>query len=171
MKYDQGNTLIEALATLSILVLAVTIAVPNGIALLARERAIADANLLHGALQRTRLHAVTTGVPTIIQAIDGDWSNGWRVFVDMTKNSEPRQHIIAEQSPRASQIKITQTLHDKVHFLPNGQAILPSGGFQAGTFSVCEKGLARSHNLVINRVGRVRRETVAHNAKCSNPGL
>ncbi len=169
MKHDQGHTLMEALITLSILALTITFAVPNGMALFARERAIADANLLHGALQQTRLYAVTTGVPTSIQAIDGNWSNGWRIFVDRNENSDSSTHIIAEQSPRASQIEITQTLRNKVHFLPSGQAILPSGGFQAGTFSICEKGLMRSHDLVINRVGRVRRATVAHNAKCSNP--
>lgn len=168
MKYDQGYTLLEALVVVAILAIAITVAVPNGMALFARERAIADANLLHGALQQTRLHAVTTGVPTSIQAIDGDWSNGWRIFVNRNQASDSSLHIIAEQSPRSSQIEITQTLRNKVHFLPSGQAILASGGFQAGTFSICESGLARSHDLVINRVGRVRRATVTHNAKCSN---
>ena len=171
MRNYQGLTLIEALVTLATVSLALTVAVPNGMALFARERAIADANLLHGALQQTRLHAITTGIPTSIQAIDDDWSNGWKVFVDRDRNAnaDSSTHLIAEQSPRASRIEITQTLRNKVHFLPNGRAILSGGGFQAGTFSICESGLNRSHDLVINRVGRVKRATITHNSKCSNP--
>ena len=168
---EKGLTLLEALLTLAVMSVAITLAIPNGIALIARERAIADANLLHGALQQARLHAVTTGVPTSIQAIDGDWSNGWRVFIERGTNMSRSEHLIAEQSPRASRIEITQTLRNKVHFLANGRAILVGGGFQAGTFSICENGLNRSHDLIINRVGRVRRATVTYNPKCVNPEL
>ena len=167
MKNDDGLTLIEALLALSILTLAIAFAMPNGIALFARERAIADANLLHSALQRSRFYAITTGIPISIQTIDNNWSNGWRIFTDSYLSPESPKQLIAQQSLLGSQIESTQTLRDKVHFLPNGQAILPSGGFQAGTFSVCEKGFKRSHNLIINRVGRVRRVTMAQNPKCS----
>jgi type IV fimbrial biogenesis protein FimT len=168
---EKGFSLIELLVVLGVVATITLIAAPNAAILISRERAISDANLLHGALQLTRLHAVTTGQPTTIQPIDNSWRNGWRIYTDPSRSMrvESSLKVVAEQGARSSHIAATSTIQDGVHFLPSGRAILQNGGFQAGTFSVCQTGSPKSHDLVISKIGRVRRASETNNPRCANP--
>lgn len=168
---EKGFSFVELFVTLAIVSMIMMIAVPSTKTLINRERAISDASLLHGALQQARLHAVTTGQATTIQAVNNNWGSGWRIYVDPNRSmkAEDSPKVIAERGARSSHITATSTVQDGVHFLPNGRAILQSGGFQAGTFSVCQAGSASSHELIISKIGRVRRASEPNSTKCTNP--
>lgn len=167
---EKGFSLFELLTVLAISTLAVTLASPLASTLLSRARAQSDANLLHSTLNSARFYAVTNGVPITVLAKQNNWSSGWQVFVDADNDLQPdtSQIIILDHGPRISTIATTSTLLSRVRFLPDGRAVLRGGGFQAGTFTICDNN-THSYDLIINRIGRVRRSELEHNPKCSIP--
>lgn len=167
---NNGFSLFELLVAIVISALTLASALPLASGLIDKMRAHSDANLLHTTLQSARFHAVTNGAATTVQAGQGGWSSGWRMFVDSDNDLQPDagQPILIEHRLSQSKIVFTRTLQQRVRFLPDGHAVLNSGGFQAGTFSICQKNTIHSYDLIINRIGRVRRSELERNPKCSN---
>lgn len=165
---QKGTSLLEALLTVSIAVILMLTAAPHCITLIESQRALSIRSQLINSLQYARQDAITHNSITILRAIDGYWANGWQATRELDPATAPEtpQTILLERRFSNARILNTETLADRVRFLPNGQSVLVSGGFQAGTFIVCEKGSGRSHRVIINRVGRIRSETKPNDAKC-----
>lgn len=163
-------SLLELLITLAILSFILSVSSPHLTELHYRQQTYNTLNLLHSSLQLARMTAVSTGVPTILVPSNGDWSLGWLIFAspDTASINPGHSRIISRTSAQPVKILFSQTLRTRIVFLPNGQAVVPSGGFQAGTFTICDNHSKRSYQLVINRVGRVRRSVQPATRVCSN---
>ena len=87
-KCDKGFTLIEVMVTVVVLVIVVTIGVPNFVNLLERNRVVATANDLLGSLQLARSEAVRLNTTAQVcsssngQSCSGGWADGWIVIRD-----------------------------------------------------------------------------------------
>lgn len=160
---EKGISTIELMLTVGLMAIVSAFSVPSFHALLNNQRATATAALLHHSIQLTRHHAVSTGQVTRLVPNTADWSSGWTV---QTGTGEGIR-IIHHQPATKARILRSSTLASRIEYRPSGRAILASGGFQAGTFNVCVPGSLKSHDLIISRVGRLRRSTAAVNRNCS----
>lgn len=94
---DRGYTLIEMLATMSILAIATALAVPNMRDFMQNNRAANEANALIGAFSVARNEAVTRGIRVgVCASTNGttcgtaaNWVSGWIVFTDADSNGAP----------------------------------------------------------------------------------
>ncbi|MCA0392912.1 MAG: GspH/FimT family pseudopilin [Proteobacteria bacterium] len=158
---DAGFTLIEALITLSIAALFITLALPALDDLLQRQRTASALHQLSAdfALARTRAIVGRRQVVVCPRTADdrcrdgGDWSQGWLVFVDGDGNRQP--------DAAKDVLRITS--------LPNGNGQLQlsstrpflryqSDGRSAHsnlTVHVCATGQLRGQ-VVVNNHGRAR---------------
>ena len=166
---QRGTSLLEALIATFIAIILILITAPSCVSLIESQRALSIRKQLINSLQYARHDAVTHNSVTIMRAINGNWANGWHVVRETspTMPADSLEAILLERRFSNARVLTTKTLAGRVRFLPNGQAVLASGGFQAGTFSVCEKSSGRSHRVIINRVGRIRSETMLNDAKCA----
>lgn len=158
-------SIIELMLVLGLLAIVTAIGVPSMQSLVNSQRATATAMQLHHSIQFARQHAVSSGRITRLEPKEGDWNRGWRVQVGAGEQAQ----ILYEQPTPQARILGGSTLSSRIEYRPNGRAVLANGGFQAGTFNVCVPGGLKSHDLVISRVGRLRRAITTANRNCA-PG-
>lgn len=166
----KGFSLIELLVSISILAIALSYALP-GFSRLAEDQRLQTATQeLHSAMSQARETAVLSGRPISVAAQNGDWAQGWNLFYDSNNNGirEPSEQLL---STHEALVRITAhpdpTSRDYVHYTPRGQSIQPSGAFHSGHILLC----ASTHSaarIVINKAGRIRRETNATALPCAN---
>jgi len=82
----KGYTLIELLVTMSVVAILATVAVPNFTAFIDSSRERADVQQLLKSLVAARSEAVVRGRSITLTATGGDWSAGWRAWVDNNSN-------------------------------------------------------------------------------------
>ncbi len=93
--------------------------------------------------------------------LTGGWEQGWIVFRDDNSNGQrdDSEVIVAHEGALAG-FKLTgnATLTKYVSFTPTGAAKLVSGGFQAGTLTLCKysSSAGQARQIVLNVAGRVR---------------
>ena len=96
MSRQAGFTLIELMVTLVVLFILAALAAPSFIEWMARVRATGNANQLVGDLSLARSESATRGATVTVCArktdtscdADGNWANGWLVFVDGNGNGD-----------------------------------------------------------------------------------
>lgn len=76
---SRGFTLLELMVTVAVLAILTTIAIPNYQRFVADSRMTAQANDLLTALHLARSEAVKRNAPVSVNAMGGDWVNGWQV--------------------------------------------------------------------------------------------
>lgn len=163
-----GFSLIELLVALAVLAIALSIAAPGFGRFIEEHRLQVAAQELHGALSQARATAVLTGQPISIAALDDDWTRGWMLFVDRNNNGirEPSEALL---STHASLAHITvipdRTSRRYIHYTPGGYSIQPSGAFHSGHFVLCASTQS-AVRIVINRAGRIRRESSETHPLC-----
>ena len=170
---SRGWTLAELLCAMTILGILVTLTVPSLAAAMARTERRSVVNDLFSDLALTRSEAIEAGHRVVMCkspdhqqcAHDGSWQTGWMVFVDANNNA---QHDVGE---RVLQVRHTVkarwrltangSMAKYVSYHPNGRSRQTNGGFQAGTFTVCDKtATVRDQvKVIINAAGRPRIET------------
>ena len=82
-----GFTLIELLVTVAIVGILLTVAVPNFSAFISNSRERADVQQLMQSLVAARSEAVLRARPVTLTASGGDWTKGWRIWVDLNANA------------------------------------------------------------------------------------
>ncbi|MNT50111.1 Type II transport protein GspH [compost metagenome] len=164
---QQGVTLIQMMFAAALLGLLTQIGAPAYNAMSTGLQRQAAAKDLAQALRTTRSEALLRNSVVRLQALDADWSNGWRMIVeqDMQLLQEWRRNgrtIIVANRPVARQVR----------FSGLGVPLLESGAFQAGTLHVCQRPEALSHyQVVLSRSGRVSlRDTLSHLPLCAAGG-
>jgi|GEM_PF-5951716 len=80
-RHQRGITLLELIVTLSIVAIMVTAAAPSFQDVLNRTAETAVTNVFVSGMLATRTYAVTHKQNLVLQAIDGDWNNGFQVNI------------------------------------------------------------------------------------------
>lgn len=160
----RGYTLIELSATLAILTLLASFALPDAQRLIQEIRAETAIHAVRGAITYARASAATHNRPVLLCPLDdrdrchGDWSRGFAVFLDLQGR--------AERDPNAAVLRHFPALPEGslLRFRAFGSGrylrMLPSGqtAWQNGRFEYCPPpgSGVRPRALVLNVQGRGR---------------
>ncbi len=169
---QRGFTLIELMASLAIVTIIAGIGGPSLNRLLHRYRASAALNALTADLALARVAAISRGkavtacpsrdATTCMD--DGDWTEGWLVFVDANDDRRlgaGEQILGTRQAPRNGDLWLYSTDgRTALRYLPSGF----SYGSNA-TITACVDGQTYGA-LVVNNAGRVRMERTAGAVPC-----
>jgi type IV fimbrial biogenesis protein FimT len=119
---------------------------------LARSEALKRGTRVTACVSMDAVHCQTTG----------NWDQGWLVFEDTDGNATRAEteplvltHVAMPQGLLASG---NGPVMHFVSYAPTGRSLLVSGGFQAGTITLCRTsaGVTEGWKLVINAVGKPR---------------
>lgn len=167
-----GFTLIELMASLAILTLVAGIGGPSLNRLLHRHQASSALNALTADLALARIAAISRGKPVTACPShdaascldDGDWSEGWLVFVDGDNDRRlgaGEQVLASQQASRTAGLQLRSSDgRPTLRYLPSGF----SYGSNA-TITACLDGQTYGA-LVVNNAGRVRVERAATPVPC-----
>ncbi|WP_110946952.1 GspH/FimT family pseudopilin [Pseudomonas bohemica] len=151
----KGLTLIELLVGLVLIGVVATLAAPAFAALVDSQRRQDTAQQLASSLRLARVEAILRSQPVIVQARESDWSQGWRVYVDVNRNQfqDDDETVLVERSG-----------HRNVKVVGNGRVAMRIGFDNTGrllnnangTLAVCLKDSPASHyQIAIAVTGRV----------------
>jgi len=157
-------TIIELLATLSILALLATFALPSAQRLLHEVQAETTIHALRGGIAFARAAAATHGQPALLCPLDADdrcsgrWHEGFAVFMDLGEGAKrhPDAPVLRHFAPAPAGAALRFAAFGSgrhLRMLPNGQT-----AWQNGRFEYCPPpgSGARPRVLVINVQGRGR---------------
>jgi type IV fimbrial biogenesis protein FimT len=169
-----GFTLLEALVVLALLATLVALAAPSLSGLRQKHQMQSQAEQMLGSLmlarsealqrqQRVTLCVLGLGVVGGGCATEGSWAQGWLVFVDGNDNavrdSTETVLMVHPALPPFLKLQGNATVNRYVSYGPEGRSQSISGGFQAGTLTLCAPGQNATWRLVINAVGKPRLES------------
>ena len=145
----KGYTLVELLVVLAVGALLMLIAVPALTGMLNSQKAISTINALYTSLNLARSEAIKRNARAVLCKTadglscthNGGWEQGWILFHDANNNAvfDPGETVLHQQGPAPAGVRLTGNLPvaHYVSYSPAGTAKLPSGAFQAGTFTLC----------------------------------
>ena len=172
---QRGFTLVEAMVTLSLAVASLTAGAPM-------IKGVADAMRLNSAsegyfhsLMLARSEAIKRGSRVVLcKSADvatcttqGRWEQGWLVFHDVNNNAklDAGETVLARQEalPKGVRLIGNQPVASYVSYTSLGNTVTPGGGFQAGTFTLCNQSAGKSdaREIVIASSGRPRTKKVS----------
>lgn len=152
-----GFSLIELLMGLTIVGIVLLLISPAFAALTASNHREEAARSLYTGLRAARTEAISRNQSVVIHGINDDWSQGWRMILDLNgQGHEDSSNPLLLEHRNGIQVPIVGNLYVRtsVRFSPLGK---PSGGgFQAGTLHICAAREAMSHyQVVLASTGRV----------------
>ncbi|MGS0542340.1 GspH/FimT family protein [Pseudomonas sp. Y5-11] len=157
---QQGFSLIELLMGLAIGAIVLSLVSPAFAAFTeSTHREQAARSLLEG-IRNARTLAITRNQSVVIHGINGDWSQGWRIILDL--NGEGPQDssnplLVEQASDGRIPIVGNWTVSRYVRFSSLGQPLMPGRAFQAGTLHICSAREPVSQlQVVLAATGRVR---------------
>ena len=157
---QHGFSLIELLMGLAIGAIVLLLVSPAFAALKqATQRDHAAQSLLEG-IRHARTLAMTHNQVVVIHGIDGDWSQGWRIILDISgKGPEDSSNPLLLEHASDAKVPIVGNwlVNRYVRFSSLGQPLMPGRKFQAGTLHICSTREAVSQRqIVLAATGRVR---------------
>lgn len=169
---EKGFGLVELLMALAIAAIAVQWVSPTLSRYSESLRSAHAAQNLASGLRNARTEALLRNQKVVIHGVNGDWSQGWRITLDLNgRGHEDRSNPLLLERRAASGVSIVGNRPVKhfVRFSSLGEPLLPSGAFQAGTLHICASREAVSqHQVVLSRSGRISvRNDKAEQALCA----
>lgn len=172
---QKGLTLVECLVALALLMIVSAVALPSMSRMLdARRLDIAAQKTVQG-LWLARSRAVTSGVRVSLCPSsdsnacrsDGRWDLGWLVFVDINADGsrDPGEQLLWTEAGIGAGwvLRANANILRYISYDADGRSKLLSGGFQAGTITICREAAgadgAMVAKVVISATGRPRVET------------
>jgi len=157
---QQGFSLIELLMGLAIGAIVLLLVSPAFATLKeSNDREQAAQSLLEG-IRHARTLAIMRNQSVVIHGINGDWSQGWRIILDVSgKGAEDSDNpLLAERAGDAKTPIVGNWLVRRyVRFSSLGQPLMPGRAFQAGTLHICAAQEPVSQlQVVLAATGRVR---------------
>lgn len=168
---QKGLSLIELLVALTVLGILIHLSAPSFRELIEAQRRHIYAEQLVSGLRNARTEAILRNQDVVIHALNGDWSQGWRVILDQSgQGQDDKDNPVLIERQDSGQVPIVgnRPVKNAVRFSSLGEPLLSSGAFQAGTLHVCETEGAISHyQVVLSKTGRVSlRNDQAEQALC-----
>jgi type IV fimbrial biogenesis protein FimT len=158
--HQHGFSLIELLMGLAIAGIVLLLVSPAFAALTESNQREAAARSLISGIRNARTAALTHNQNVVIYGINGDWSQGWRIILDISgKGPEDSDNPLLVERANDARVPIVGNWHVQqyVRFSPLGTPLMPGRAFQAGTLHLCAKHEAVSHlRVVLAATGRVR---------------
>lgn len=168
---NSGFSLVEAVAALAVVAITTTLALPAMTQALERQRVATTLHLLSAdmamargtAIMRRSQVVVCPRASPVTCAEDGDWSEGWLVFLDDDRDRLP--DTIAdllrstEPSTRLAAMQLVST-RPFVRFQGDGRA-----AHSNLSVHLCARAMLTG-SVVVNRLGRVRSERAAPGTGC-----
>ena len=158
----RGFTLLELMVALAVLSLLLALGAPAFGSLLDDQRMNSSAASLLHSVHYARTEAVRRNRHITLTPVDGDWNNGWLIFIDRNHDGlyDPGEVLLqAEYPARSQRLHANANVATYLRYNAQGESELLNGGFQSGTFSFCPRQAGREgRRLIINRVGRARVE-------------
>ncbi|RCL26815.1 type IV pili biogenesis protein FimT [Pseudomonas sp. AFG_SD02_1510_Pfu_092] len=139
---QRGVTLIQMLSALAVAMLLTQLGMPAYARLSDDLHRAAAARDLAQALRSARSHALLQGQPVLVQALEGDWGNGWQVVL------EHNQQVLREQR-LARPLKITSNRGARFKFSALGEPMLLGSNWLGTTLLVCDRASATSRYQVV----------------------
>lgn len=163
MMKTSGLTLIELMVTLAVIAILASVAVPGFQTYTANNRQITQINALVASLNFARSEATKRGLPVAMctssngsSCTNGNWEDGWLVFVNADNDSPPAVSAGDELLRITGKLGGGHTLRgdtvvaSAVTFSPRGFA---SG---TGVFTLCDsRGASQARQVEIALTGRV----------------
>lgn len=167
--------MIELLVVMSIVAILLSIAVPSMSSMMASQRAKSLANTFLTSLNLARNEAIKrNGRVVVCKSANGQsclssggWEQGWLVFHDVNNNAalDTGEQSIQTQGAIAQGVHLTGNTNvaDYVSFSASGVAKLTSGGFQAGTLTLCLDPVSNAdvQQIILSATGRARLQMVS----------
>jgi len=157
---QKGLTLMELLTTLALVTILISIGLPSFARLADSHRLDVAKEQLARSIQQTREEAVRRNQPVTMAPIDGDWNQGWQVFLDSNANAlfDGNDELLGQNvAAKVNRIHGSGALASYLRYNGLGESELLHGGFLAGTLRLCPNDAEDiGRMLVINRVGRLR---------------
>lgn len=163
--HRRGFTLVELLVTVTIIAVALAIAVPSMATFMRNAELTSTANGLLASINAARSEAMKRGMNAMVKPIDStDWRKGWVVFVDVARDGDATNAAnikISSQSELPSYFDITGF---NVKFDASGYAKATTSPAHTanGSFVIQrndlsgEDQLAQTRKVVVALTGRVR---------------
>lgn len=165
MQRPSGFTLVETLASLSVLSIVLAVGLPAFSALLQHQRAASAMSALVSQMNHARLASVKHRRPTILcPSVDGlrcstggDWSMGWILFVERGDARGPQNALDLLQTggpPVTRHLQVRSSSgRSRLRYLPDGR----SSGSNL-TLRVCTPEGEQLGAVIVNNAGRPRVE-------------
>ncbi|WP_064118726.1 GspH/FimT family pseudopilin [Pseudomonas fluorescens] len=157
---QQGFSLIELLMGLAIGAIVLLLVSPAFATLReSNQRDQAAQSLLDG-IRHARTLAITRNQSVVIHGINGDWSQGWRIILDISgKGPEDSSNPLLVEHASDAKVPIVGNwwVRRYVRFGSLGQPLMPGRAFQAGTLHICSaREPISQRQVVLAATGRVR---------------
>ena len=179
-RQSRGFTLVELLVVIAIAGILTGIAAPSMSGLLRSVKLTSATNDLFASLMMARSEAVkrnsrvalcksSDGVSCVAT---GGWEQGWIVFHDINNNGthESGEEVVMRAQALSTDLRLSGNLNvaKYVSYSPTGVAKLVSGGFQAGTITLCNESAdsGEARQIILSSAGRPRVQKT-HIPSCS----
>ncbi|VVQ13444.1 hypothetical protein PS918_05600 [Pseudomonas fluorescens] len=172
---ENGFSLIELLMGLTIVGIVLHLVSPAFAAVVESNYREEAARSLFSGMRNARSEAISRSQTVVIHGINGNWSEGWRIILDVSGKGyedESNPLLIERRSGIPLRVIGNRNVRTSVRF--NNLGELVNGGFQSGTVHVCAAREPVSvHQVVLASSGRISlRSNKAAQALCtSDSGL
>jgi len=172
--FNQGFTLVEMMVAVSIIAILGSIGIPAFNNMLLSHRMATESNLFLTALHLARTESIKrNGRVVVCKSVSGDacaeegnWQQGWIIFVDTNNNANidndetllRREHAL----PAGFALTGNAPVARYISYTSLGMTKLISGAFQAGTLTLCHQNISvgEARQIIINMSGRPRVQRV-----------
>lgn len=172
---QRGWTLVDVMITLVVIALLSSAAGPSFLGLFERTLRDTMGGEALSALRFVRSEAIKRNHQVVLcksSRVDtcssaGDWAQGWLAFHDVNGNAQldAGEEVVLRREgfPPGWRMSGNGPVANHVAYQSLGNTRSPSGGFQAGTLTLCKVSSqpTTAVRIVINSMGRPRTETVS----------
>lgn len=156
----RGFTLVELMVALTLIGIVLHLAMPSFTSRIEGQRRQVAANELVSGLRSARNEAILRHQVILVTPIDGDWSLGWTMLMDVNGDgaADENNPVLAVRSS-SGRVRVVgnNRVREQVRFNSLGELIASGGGFVAGSLSLCDSREPVTRlRVVIARTGRIR---------------
>ncbi|HWI83150.1 GspH/FimT family pseudopilin [Ramlibacter sp.] len=165
-----GFTLVELLVALTVAVVLAGIAAPSWNAYTQKVQLVSASNTFLASLQLARSEAIKRQDRVVLCksadgmscAATGGWEQGWISFHDANNDGarQDGEELVRRQQALPSDWRLwgNYSVAQYVSFAPTGATKLVTGGFQAGTLTLCRRSAdsVPARQIILNATGRPR---------------